>query len=89
MQRKYYHCSCGSAQHYLSLWINSDDVYDDDTIDIDIGWHYIPLKNRLRVAWNILRGNPDGYETVMLDLSQSESFAQEILEAVEIRRENT
>lgn len=85
----YYACVCGDPTHYLHLWIDDlDDVDADYDIDISFGWHYLPFKLRLRHAWRVITGQPTTYGTVMLDHDVAESFAEELLRSVDVRRDN-
>ena len=86
---KYYGCSCGDPSHYLYLWIDQEEDKDVDwDVDISFGWHYLPLKYRLKYCWRLLRGQPTTYGSVLLNLDDAESFSQEIAKSAKIRREN-
>ena len=73
-----YRCSCGDLAHSMALWSDPEDNEWGD-VDVSMVVPWMPLRWRLRQAWNVLRGRPGTMAFVSLSPDNARGFATDLM----------
>lgn len=72
MARERFDCACSCEAEYLAIWVD-DDLYDGipaayQNLEVTIGTPAMTwMWDRIKEAWNIIRGRRSIYGSVLLD----------------------
>lgn len=75
-KQQFFHCKCGDPSHYVAVWFDRDLYYgysdNPPEIEFVIGTPaQSSLRDRIRAAWDVLRGRHVNYGIVNLDRRQA------------------
>lgn len=80
--RKFFHCKCGDPDHYVAVWFDHEVKYRalaDNPPEIELVFgtpEQSRLSDRIRAAWDVLRGRHVNHGIVILDRRQARDMQQ-------------